>query len=405
MSTSDLSQLEKTLSTARTDKRVAVRGAGLLSQLFAAVASLRLTVVLFAFSLGLVFAGTLAQIDHDIWYVVQEYFRTGLAWIELKILFPRDWNVGGVLPYPGGWTLGALLAANLCAAHLLRFKVVASGRKLGIGTGLISLGIAITYAVVQSGLGDTVKSELTPQFCNGLWHALRAALGGGTLMLAYVLALSFRTRAISSPAWLWGMGAVVCVVLLGVTLYLFTHPEARLDPSGLRILWQLLKGGLAGVVLLGGCFLVFGNRAGIVLLHAGIGLIMFSELHTGITAEEARMQIAEGQTVNFAEDIRSAELAIIDKSNTQRDRVIVVPASLLAAAADSQQTLGHPDMPFDVRVQEYHPNAVTRMAQPGEAPCATQGWGKLRVVESRSPSTGAWRSCGKRSICRRRWWN
>ena len=41
-----------------------------------ALASLRLTVVLFVLSMALVFFGTLAQIDNGIWTVVSAYFRS-----------------------------------------------------------------------------------------------------------------------------------------------------------------------------------------------------------------------------------------------------------------------------------------------------------------------------------------
>ena len=355
----------------------------------AGLSSLRLTVVLFGLSIFLVFAGTLAQRYHDIWFVVHYYFRTLIAWIDVKVFFPTDWEVSGVFPFPGGWTLGALLTVNLLAAHLSRFKVTGTGKQLGLGSGLIAAGILLTYAVVQSGLGDTVRSELSPEFCNGLWHALRAALGDGTLLFAYWLGLNFPKRAVPGSLGLWWLGAATCSVLVVLTLWLFTHPEAQLDPSGLRILWQLIKGTSAGLVLLAGCRLVFGQRAGIVLLHGGVGLLMFSELHTGLTANEARMTIAEGQTVNYAEDIRSAELAIVDKSDSERDEVTVVPLWMLREAAESGDLIEHPALPVDIRVVDFLPNATTRLAQPGEKPRATEGWGSLRVVEQIPQATGA----------------
>jgi len=389
VATTDLGNYEKSAPLPTSRRTSATWDTGILTTVVSAFASLRLTVVLFALSIFLVLAGTLAQIDHDIWFVVHEYFRTWIALIDLQVFFPRDLKIGGVFPFPGGWTLGAFLAANLLAAHLTRFKVTGTGRQLGIGTGLIAFGMFFTYAVIQSGLGDTVRSELSPQFSNGLWHALRFALGGGTLLLGYTLALSYRTRAASGSAWSWWLGTACCVALAAVTLWLFLNPEAKLDSSGLRIMWELIKGGTAGLILLAGCYLVFGKRAGIVLLHSGIALLMFSELHTGLTAQEARMQIAEGQTVSFAEDIRSAEFAIIDKSDIQRDKVTVVPASLLQQAAESNEVIEVPELPFAIRVTEYFPNAVTRLAQPGETTRAGEGWGAMRLLEERPKSTGA----------------
>src|SRR4051794_13811598 len=51
-----------------------------ISHVISALASLRLTVVLFAASLFLIFVGTLAQKDQDVWRVVNDtYFRVWFA--------------------------------------------------------------------------------------------------------------------------------------------------------------------------------------------------------------------------------------------------------------------------------------------------------------------------------------
>src|SRR5262249_8986190 len=55
------------------------------------LASLKLTVALFACAVFLVFTGTLAQARHDIWWVVDNYFRTPVAWIEWNVFFPPAW--------------------------------------------------------------------------------------------------------------------------------------------------------------------------------------------------------------------------------------------------------------------------------------------------------------------------
>lgn len=88
------------------------------------LASLRLTVWLFALSILLVFFGTLAQVDAGIWTVVNHYFRSwGLIWVPFQIFVPRDVPVGGGFPFPGGWLLGGLLLFNLLAAHAVRFRI------------------------------------------------------------------------------------------------------------------------------------------------------------------------------------------------------------------------------------------------------------------------------------------
>jgi hypothetical protein len=96
------------------------------------LASLKLTVALFALSIFLVLCGSLAQIDKGNWTVVHDYFRSFCVWIPLYLPFPRaikegtgflPWLLNLRFPYPGGYVLGPLLLINLLAAHLVRFKV------------------------------------------------------------------------------------------------------------------------------------------------------------------------------------------------------------------------------------------------------------------------------------------
>ena len=72
-------------------------------------------------------------------------------------------------------------------------------------------------------------------------------------------------------AWL----AAVCTG--GVSVWLIASESAYLGDSGMRILWQLIQSTVCGLVLLAGCALVFGKRGGIVLIHAGVGLMMFGQ--------------------------------------------------------------------------------------------------------------------------------
>ena len=53
------------------------------------LASLKLTVALFAMSIFIVLAGTLAQVEKEIWEVVDQYFRTIVATIEVRVFFPK----------------------------------------------------------------------------------------------------------------------------------------------------------------------------------------------------------------------------------------------------------------------------------------------------------------------------
>jgi hypothetical protein len=131
-----------------------------------ALASLRLTVWLFAFSIGQEFLGTLAQMEYGIWTVVDQYFWSWVVWVPTDLFrqfgsvflsewFPKDgprWT--STFPFPAGKLLGGLMLVNLLAAHLVRFRLTwkRSGVLL-IHSGLILLfvGEFVTreYAVEQ----------------------------------------------------------------------------------------------------------------------------------------------------------------------------------------------------------------------------------------------------------------
>jgi hypothetical protein len=86
--------------------------------------SLRLTVVLLAFAIVLVFIGTLAQVDEGLYNAQARYFR---QWIVQGLdLFGK--RVPLILP--GGYLIGTMLLVNLLAAHIYRFQL--SVKKIGI---------------------------------------------------------------------------------------------------------------------------------------------------------------------------------------------------------------------------------------------------------------------------------
>ena len=168
--------------------------------------------------------------------------------------------------------------------------------------------------------------------------------------------------------------ALGCVATVaGFAGYLLLNPDWRLNDSGLRILWQLVQGGGAALLLLAGCWLAFKKRAGVVLLHGGVGLLMLSELHTGLTAVETRMQIDEGSLGTFAYNTREFELAFVDSSPSEIDRVTVIPESLLIEASEKGEPISHPDLPVDVRVVRYLRDSS--LATPESENLATAGAG------------------------------
>jgi ABC-type transport system involved in cytochrome c biogenesis permease subunit len=368
------------------------------------LASLRLTVALFAAAIGLIFLGTLAQKDQDVWQVVNDtYFRVWVARVDF-VVFERllqifskklEWNLTGgfYFPFPGGKSIGLLMLVNLAAAHGVRFKVSAEGRRLAVGLAMITVGIGVTYLAIQSGMNQAVESELSPAFCDLLWQCFRGTVAAAALAGAYVLfAMGLRSRLGLVE---WRMLAALVALVGAVAVWLLANPEVRLDNSGIRILWQLVKGTAAGGVLLSGCIMVFRKRAGIVLLHGGVGLMMLSELITAVSVDESRMDIPEGGTANYSYDIRTTELAVIDRSGAENDRVTVVPASLLKANVNDGAPIEHDDLPFTLRVHRWLPNARLRAPSGGESNPATAGFGLQRIADEAPQATGVGEDAAK----------
>ena len=109
--------------------------------------------------------------------------------------------------------------------------------------------------------------------------------------------------------------------------------------------------------------LVFRKRAGIVLLHAGVALVMINELVVYSLHVEGQMQIQEGETVNYVQDIRTVELAVVDPSDPKTDDVVVVPRSLLAGQETDSTTRS---CRSTCEVVEYLPNSALKNADAGQ---------------------------------------
>jgi ABC-type transport system involved in cytochrome c biogenesis permease subunit len=349
------------------------------------LSSLKLTVVLFALSIVIVLVGTLAQRHHDVWYVVHNYFRTAFAWVEFRdfdFFFAPLANVAGGFYFPGGWLIGGVMAANLLAAHSVRFSLQAKGHRLTAGLFVLLAGIVTTWLVIAGGsTGDGFQAQ--PFFkWSTLWFFLKMGLAALCLTGVYGWVTFDRSLRIERRVIL---GLTIALGLL--TGWLFSAGDSVvLGDSSMRILWQLIQGALAGFVLLAGCLLLFKKRGGIVLIHGGIGLMMFSELMVGTGAIEAQMHIREGETVNFVQDLRSVEVAIIDSTDPKEDDVVVVPTSILIGKAGTDfATIQHKDLPFDVRLVKFLQNAMVREIKPDETNLATAGKGqRLIAVDSRA---------------------
>jgi ABC-type transport system involved in cytochrome c biogenesis permease subunit len=389
----------------------------ILAHILEPIASLKLTVALFAMSIVLILAGTFAQVDLDIWPVIGQYFRCWFAWIPFPIFFPPSFvpkmpdnpeevtqfgrvciqgmqslkhlaELCGGIWFPGGKLIGVLLAANLLSAHLVRFKAQARGTRLLAGIGAIGLGCGLTWFIIAAA-GNAKTFQTQPWIpYSTLWIGFQAFLGLMLLGSIYLVVTLFQdfSKGPHKPnvPFVIGLMASVSVVLTVVLGWLvYTGEAARPSDSSLRILWQLTQGGAASIALLAGCWVVFGKRAGIVVLHSGIGLMMFYELHVAMTAIEMQMHLEEGETSSFVSDIRTYELAIVDKSIAGEDRVTAIPRSMIVKG----NTLDIQELPFKITIQDLMDNSNLR-GLGREVNPATAGLGLEWFVEPKKAGSG-----------------
>ena len=86
--------------------------------------------------------------------------------------------------------------------------------------------------------------------------------------------------------------------------------------------------------------------------------MMAYELFVGTYAIEEQMVIREGEKTNQVSDIRDVELAVIDSSHDEEQRVTVIPISKMGLPTKylKQAKISHEDLPFDIEIVDYYKN-------------------------------------------------
>jgi ResB-like family protein len=96
------------------------------------------------------------------------------------------------------------------------------------------------------------------------------------------------------------------------------------------------------------------RKAGILVLHAGVILLLLGQLFTSLFQVESQIRLNPGETKNYSISYYHDELAVIDTSATNFDQVISIP--------DSQLYKGRRILlPVDslrVDIEEYFPNSA-----------------------------------------------
>ena len=160
----------------------------LLKRLIKPLTSLRLTVVLLAFGILLVFIGTIAQVDEGLYNAQARYFR---QWFVLGLdMFGK--RIPIILP--GGYLLGTLLLLNLVAAHIYRFQLTT--KKIGIQ--LAHSGVILL--LVGQLMTDMLAHETQARLVEGQPRAYSES--GQDFELVFTTALAGNETVVAIPAGL-----------------------------------------------------------------------------------------------------------------------------------------------------------------------------------------------------------
>jgi hypothetical protein len=131
------------------------------------------------------------------------------------------------------------------------------------------------------------------------------------------------------------------------------------SPGGMRI--PVFPGGyLVGGLLLINLFAAHlryyrpgWRKLGIAMIHVGVVLLLVGQLLTDVLSSESSMHIRNGGTKNYSEADRSFELAVVDTSEPETDKVVAISEARLRRGGE----ITHPELPVTVRLHHYFANS------------------------------------------------
>ncbi len=115
------------------------------------------------------------------------------------------------------------------------------------------------------------------------------------------------------------------------------------------------------------------DKAGIWMVHFGLILLLLGQLGTDKLSRESMLHLRDGQAKNYTEDFSQNELAVIDTTDKESDKVVAIPQALLAR----QNEIRHPELPFTVRVKKFLLNSTLEQRPPNATtpPAASRDMG------------------------------
>ncbi|MEM9414767.1 MAG: cytochrome c biogenesis protein ResB [Planctomycetota bacterium] len=246
---------------------------------------------------------------------------------------------------------------------------------LALSTVLVFLG---TLAQVELGVWDAVERYFRSFFVWVPLDVLRSVLApgskqawpgefifpGGFLLLGLLIENLVAAHTVRYKVRARGRSLGLGLALLGASVLMFVLTVAV--PRISMVIQQdvvLMLGiwALPMVLATAAMYALFGSRkAGIVLIHLGLILLLTGEFVTGLEADEGQMQIPERGASNFTYDIREVELALIEPLENGNERHVVIAQWMLEAAVLSGEPIEKPGLPMPIRVEGFMPNSDLR---------------------------------------------
>jgi ABC-type transport system involved in cytochrome c biogenesis permease subunit len=360
-----------------------------MKTILAPFASLKVTIVLLLLGMITVLAGTTAQREMGVQDVQREIFHNwGLARIQFHYFQPAPVPPTGkvVSVDVSGNTI---TIAGVSRIHVRKKSVDAempgassanTTYKLAANT-RISLNGAHTLAEIKTQLDAEAKRQTEED------QRQRKLTGA------------------ESPTPIKPTIATYLALTPDKTVTAIKEPDRYMDgfiymPGGFMLMAAILVNLLAAHTVR---FKLRAKRIGILIIHSGLILLIVGEILTSVLAVETQMRLdaprkefdtrSASQEIhsatNYAEDIRTTELAIVDHSPANHDDVSVIPESRLAAAAGGA-AIHDGQLPFDVKVVKWYPNSTPGGPMvPGAEALADAGPAKNIAVVNRAKRSGA----------------
>lgn len=159
----------------------------------------------------------------------------------------------------------------------------------------------------------------------------------------------------------WGTLAQVNLGLYRAQNEFFRSFFINWTPAGSQLHVPIFPGGyLIGAILLANLFCAHfryyqpgQKKYGIIMIHFGVMLLLLGQLLTDLLSTESMLHLRNGESKNYSEASSHFELAIVDTTDPQTDKVVAIHVRRLATQKDIRTDA----LPFGVRVGTFYANS------------------------------------------------